>query len=84
MKVNHRVVSSYQTNCYFLIDEETNQCAVIDPGDEADMLIQSLKEGGWDVRYILLTHGHRDHTGGVPQVKAAFPDAKVYIHKLAL
>ena len=82
MKVNHRVVSSYQTNCYFLIDEETNQCAVIDPGDEADMLIASLKEGGWDVRYILLTHGHRDHTGGVPQVKAAFPDAKVYIHKL--
>ena len=29
MKVYHRIVSSYETNCYFLIDEQSNQCAVI-------------------------------------------------------
>ncbi|MDO4812307.1 MAG: MBL fold metallo-hydrolase [Eubacteriales bacterium] len=80
MKVYHRIVSSYETNCYLLIDEQTNDAALIDPGDEAAMLEQFVKEQNVTLRYILITHGHRDHTFAVPEVKKAFPDARVYIH----
>lgn len=81
MKILHRIVSSYETNCYLLIDEQTNDAALIDPGDDAAMLEQFVKEQDVTLRYILITHGHRDHTFAVPEVKKAFPDARVYIHK---
>lgn len=80
MKIMHRIVSPYQTNCYLLIDEATNTAAVIDPGDNGAMLCQWISEQSVELRYILVTHGHRDHTGAAEEVKKAFPDAKVYVH----
>ena len=69
------------TNCYILEDDKTNKAAVIDPGDEADKIAQVLQKDGAEVEYILLTHGHYDHTTGVPDLKKRFPDAQVYIHQ---
>lgn len=79
MKVITTVVGSLQTNCYLLIDEETKLAALIDPGDNADKLLALIKEEGVTLKYILLTHGHRDHTLAVPAVKQAIPEAEVYI-----
>ena len=79
MKVIITVVGSLQTNCYLLIDEETKLAALIDPGDNADKLLALIKEEGVTLKYILLTHGHRDHTLAVPAVKQAIPEAEVYI-----
>lgn len=81
MKVITTVVGELQTNCYLLIDEETKLAAFIDPGDEAERLLALAKSEGVTVRYLLLTHGHRDHTLAVPALKAALPDAAVYIEQ---
>ena len=69
MKVITTVVGSLQTNCYLLIDEETKSAALIDPGDEAEKLLALVKSEGVTLKYILLTHGHRDHTLAVPALK---------------
>lgn len=82
MKIIPTVVSPYCTNCYLLVDEQTNQAAIIDPADKAETLRDVIVREGADLRYILLTHGHRDHTGAVPEMHALFPEAGVYIHKL--
>ena len=82
MKVITTVVGSLQTNCYLLIDEETKLAALIDPGDEAEKLLALVKEQGVTLKYILLTHGHRDHTLAAPAMHERFPDAAVYIHRL--
>lgn len=79
MKVITTVVGSLQTNCYLLIDEETKSAALIDPGDEAEKLLALVKSEGVTLKYILLTHGHRDHTLAVPALKKALPDVPVYI-----
>ena len=79
MKVITTVVGSLQTNCYLLIDEETKSAALIDPGDEAERLLALVKSEGVTLNYILLTHGHRDHTLAVPALKKALPDVPVYI-----
>ena len=79
MKVITTVVGSLQTNCYLLIDEETKSAALIDPGDEAEKLLELVKSEGVTLKYILLTHGHRDHTLAVPALKKALPDVPVYI-----
>lgn len=81
MKIKSMQVGSLATNCYFLIDEEAKKAAVIDPGDEADRILDELDKLDAQVEYILLTHGHFDHIGGVVQLREALPQAKVYLHK---
>ena len=80
MKVKLMQVGPIGTNCYLLEDEETGKAAVIDPGEEADRILAQIKSDQVKVEYILLTHGHYDHTTAVPALHAALPDAKIYIH----
>lgn len=81
MKVKVLCVGAGGTNCYILEDEKTNKAAVIDPGDEADKIMQAIRELGVEVEHILLTHGHYDHTTAVPELHKALPQAKIYIHE---
>ena len=81
MKVSVMQVGQIGTNCYFLMDPDSNQLAVIDPGDEPELIQQAISETGMSVKYILLTHGHYDHTTAVPALHRVYPDAAVYIHQ---
>ncbi|MCR5826409.1 MAG: MBL fold metallo-hydrolase [Oscillospiraceae bacterium] len=82
MKILQRTLGELATNCYILIDEDSRDAAVIDPADGAELLAQLLEDEGAQLRYILLTHGHRDHTLAAPALHKRFPDAAVYIHPL--
>ncbi len=81
MKVKVMQVGPIGTNCYILEDEQAHVAAVIDPGDEAERILSVLGEEDVTVAYILLTHGHYDHTTAVPQLHEAYPQAKIYIHQ---
>ena len=58
-------VGGLQTNCYILKTDESDDCAVIDPGGEPQKVIDAVSSAGLNLQYILCTHGHPDHTGGV-------------------
>ena len=79
MKVSMMQVGPIGTNCYIL--EDGKKAAVIDPGDEADRILAQLNQLDVQVEYILLTHGHYDHTTAVPELHKALPEAKIYIHQ---
>lgn len=79
MKISMMQVGPIGTNCYIL--EHDNKIAVIDPGDEAGRILGELKKSDAQVEYILLTHGHYDHTTAVPELHKALPEAKIYIHQ---
>ena len=81
MKILHYRVGPIQTNCYLLLDEQTNTAALVDPGEDAQRLADAVRENGAELRAILLTHGHYDHTTAVPALHAMFPAAKIYIHR---
>ncbi len=58
-------------NCYIITDHATGDTAVIDPGAFDPRIDAALEQIGYDkVKYILLTHGHFDHIGGVNEVAA--------------
>ena len=81
MEVKVLQVGPIGTNCYILEDEKARAAAIIDPGDEAGRILQVIEDDGVDVKYILLTHGHYNHTTAVPQLHKALPQAEIYIHR---
>ena len=66
-------------NCYLVIDEAANACAVIDPGEQAGLILHKLRASGATPVGIWLTHAHIDHVLGVPEL-AAETGAPVYLH----
>lgn len=68
-----------QTNCY-LYAQPNGECLIIDPGEEAEKLIQIIREKKWKPIAILLTHAHFDHIGAVDRTRETF-EIPVYIHK---
>ena len=73
-------VGSFETNCYVVTDEQSLRCAVIDPGADAATILDYLEENRLTCAYVLLTHGHFDHTGAVEAVRAETL-APLYLHK---
>lgn len=65
---------------YFYIDEETKAGFIIDPGAPAPMVIQKVRENGWHIEKILLTHGHIDHICSALAIKEAI-GAEIVIHQ---
>lgn len=59
----------FEENCFFYIDDKTKCGFIIDPGAQADGLIDVIRENGWVIEKILLTHGHFDHTGAVNEIR---------------
>lgn len=80
MKIRVLQVGPIGTNCYLLEDETTNSAAIVDPGGEGKRILDLVQSDGMDVKLILLTHAHFDHTGGVAQLHKALPDVPVYLH----
>ena len=64
MKIKSVVVGSLETNCYII--EKDGEILIIDPGDEASKIIESITG---EVVGIIITHHHFDHVGALESVK---------------
>ena len=71
-------VGSYCVNC--LILWQGTDALIVDPGQDADLIVSFLSERGLVPQAILFTHGHFDHIGGLPGLLAKYPDLPVYAH----
>lgn len=79
MKITCVPVGMLQTNCYLVTDEQTNRCAVIDPGANSQKVLDAIRENGAEVSYVILTHGHFDHVLAAPAVLRE-TGAKLMLH----
>lgn len=68
IKITCFVIGVIGTNCYLIEDEATGKLAVIDPADYCNQLYEAIDESGGKLEYVLLTHGHYDHIGGVAEL----------------
>lgn len=82
MKILMNTGGLAETNCYLVVDEASKIAAMIDaPESTTAALLGLAKENGYDVQYLLLTHGHWDHISDHKVVTDAFPKARVLIHR---
>ena len=80
MQIKMMQVGPLGTNCYLLEDEKNKLAAVVDPGGDAGRILSQAQTDGVEIKLILLTHAHFDHTGGVAGLHASLPDVPVYLH----
>lgn len=79
MEIQYRVLGAIGTNVYFLINKETKETLLVDPADNAPYLLEQIKMRGYDMKAILLTHGHFDHIYAVNDLKKSL-DVPVYAY----
>ena len=81
MRIDSRTVGPFQENTYLVVDDETKQAILIDPGDEPGVLIEMVEQSGARLEGIWLTHAHLDHIGGIRGVRRRWP-VPVHMHPL--
>ena len=72
MIIKNIVVGPLEVNCYILGCEDTKEAAIIDPGDNADEIISNIEKEGLNPKFIINTHAHFDHIGGVKAIQHHF------------
>ena len=66
-------VGLFQENCYLYACPQTLEAVIIDPGDEAERIIQQIQALKLIPKYIINTHGHIDHICAIDGVSAVYP-----------
>jgi hydroxyacylglutathione hydrolase len=75
-------VGPVRENCYLVRERGSSSALIIDPGEEADRLLQAVSDLGIEkLEAILITHTHFDHVGAVAEIARA-TNAPVYCPEL--
>ena len=77
MKIFNMPSGPLMVNTYLVIDEKNKEGFIVDPGGYDTGLIGEIRKKQTDIKYIILTHGHGDHIGGVKGYRKYMPGAKV-------
>jgi len=77
MKIRCIPSGSLGANTYIAWDEESKKGFIVDPGGYDSYTEDMIKKEGIQIEYIILTHGHGDHIGGVNAYMTAFDGAKL-------
>lgn len=83
MKVLMHTGGVASTNCFVVADEQSSVAVLFDaPDHSVEPLLQQVKNQGWSLAGLWLTHGHFDHFADHSTVKKQYPGAQILIHKL--
>ena len=69
MKISTLILGHMRTNCYIIIDSDSNEAAVVDPADSGMQIYIKLKQMNLNCKYIILTHAHFDHMLGLGELR---------------
>ena len=80
MIVETLVVGSFACNCYIVGSETAKQGMIIDPGAEAEAILETVRRTGLSISLIVITHAHMDHVGALRAVQQR-TSARFAIHE---
>lgn len=79
MKYENVIVGPLETNCYLIYGDETQECAVMDPGAQPEKIIQTIAAMNLKPVILINTHGHVDHVGANKDIKEKY-DIPLVMH----
>ena len=79
LRIQQLTVGPLEENCWLLVDPATRAAVLVDPGEEADRLVDAVAAEGASLAAIWLTHAHFDHVGGVAGVIRQAP-VPIFVH----
>src|ERR1041385_3176737 len=82
MIIEEITVTAFQQHTRIVGCERTKQAICIDPGDEAERIVETLERHGLVLQAITLTHAHLDHVGGVSALKKLHRRDQIILHKV--
>lgn len=80
IKIKSATLGAFGTNTYLVGDTETNHAILIDPVDNAPLILAMAEEEGWTIKLMIATHAHIDHVLASQAIKEA-TNAPFYIHE---
>jgi len=80
MIIETLMVGPFMENTFVVGCPDTKEAVVIDPGAEAEKIIEAIERHGLDVKKIINTHAHIDHIGAVQEIRTS-QDAGFYLHE---
>jgi hydroxyacylglutathione hydrolase len=81
MIIEQITVTAFQQHTRIVGCETTKRAICIDPGDEAERIVEVLERRDLTLQAIALTHAHLDHVGAVTALKKLKPEARINLHK---
>ncbi len=77
MQIKTYIIGMMENNNYLVWDEDSREAFLVDCSMNYKPIVDDASKMGLDVKYIILTHGHFDHTGGTEFYRRAFPKAQL-------
>ena len=79
LEIHSLVTGPFQENSYIISDQVSNDCILIDPGDEAKKISILIDDNNLNPIAIINTHAHLDHIGAVDEIKKIY-NVPFYLH----
>jgi hydroxyacylglutathione hydrolase len=73
------VVGAWRANCYIVVSETSMEGFILDPGDCAKEILETVRQNQYRIKWLVATHGHIDHIGAIGHLNAVL-NAPVAIH----
>jgi hydroxyacylglutathione hydrolase len=80
IQIDSVTVGMFQSNCYIVSCPETKDAVIVDAGDEAHRILETVSALGVNVTAVINTHAHLDHVAGLPGVVDAL-GVPVWMHR---
>ena len=77
MKIERFVLGPIETNCYVVVNEDTKECFAVDMAYCPKAYVDHIREQGYQMKALFLTHGHFDHIGAANEVREHY-GIKIY------
>ena len=75
MKIYFHLNIAGFSNCYVVVNEQSKEALIIDPGQVTSEIIDLIETGGYSLTGILITHNHGSHVHGLKTLQKIYSPA---------